>query len=46
MVFDFLSKIQNIKEDYPVEDKFPNEYIFVVTTQTPWFADMANYLVI
>eukprot|EP00253_Pinus_taeda_P016303 PITA_16303 len=44
-VANFLSRIQNIKEDSPVEDKFPDEYLFVVTTKTPWFADMANYLV-
>eukprot|EP00253_Pinus_taeda_P034739 PITA_34739 len=44
-VADFLSRIQNIKEDSPVEDKFLDEYLFVVTTQTPWFADVANYLV-
>ena len=45
IVADCLSRIQNIKEDSPVEDKFPNEYLFAVTTQTPWFADIANYLV-
>ena len=44
-VVDFLSRIQNIKEDSPVEDKFPDEYLFAVTTQTPWFVDVANYLV-
>ena len=44
-VVDFLSRIQNIKEDSLVEGKFPDEYLFVVTTQTPWFADVANYLV-
>jgi len=45
-VADFLSRIQNIKEDSSVDDKFPDEYLIVVTTKTPWFADMANYLVI
>jgi len=44
-VADFLSKIQNIKEDSPVEDKFTDEYLFEITTQTPWFVDIANYLV-
>eukprot|EP00253_Pinus_taeda_P029126 PITA_29126 len=44
-VTDFLSRIPNIKEDSPIKDKFPNEYIFAVTTQTPWFVDVANYLV-
>eukprot|EP00253_Pinus_taeda_P032007 PITA_32007 len=45
-VVDFLSKIQNIKEDSPVEDNFLDEYLFAVTTQTPWFADVVNYFVI
>eukprot|EP00253_Pinus_taeda_P032239 PITA_32239 len=44
-VADFLSRIQNIKEDSPVEDRFPDKYLFAVTTKTPWFVDMANYLV-
>jgi len=44
-VADFLSRIQNTKEDSPVEDKFPDEYLFAVTTKTPWYADIANYLV-
>jgi len=46
IIVDFLSRIQNIKEDSLVEDKFVNEYLFVVTTQIPWFADVSNYLVI
>eukprot|EP00253_Pinus_taeda_P028150 PITA_28150 len=44
-VADFLSRIQNIKEDSRVEDTCPDEYLFTVTTKTPWFAYMANYLV-
>eukprot|EP00253_Pinus_taeda_P008357 PITA_08357 len=44
-VADFLSRIQNTKEDSLVEDKFPDEYLFAVTTKTPWYADIANYLV-
>eukprot|EP00253_Pinus_taeda_P017664 PITA_17664 len=34
-VADFLSRIQNTNEDSPVEDKFPDEYLFIVTTKTP-----------
>eukprot|EP00253_Pinus_taeda_P031758 PITA_31758 len=30
-VADFLSRIQNTKEDSPVEDKFPDKYLFAVT---------------
>ena len=43
-IVDFLSRIQSIKEDSPIEDKFPGEYLFAVTTQTPWVADVAIYL--
>eukprot|EP00253_Pinus_taeda_P002632 PITA_02632 len=44
-VADFFSRIQNTNEDSPVEDKFPDKYLFAVTTKTPWYADIANYLV-
>ena len=44
-VADFLYRLQNIKDDTPVEDQFPDEYLFAISTQTPWFADIANYLV-
>eukprot|EP00253_Pinus_taeda_P036071 PITA_36071 len=42
---DFLSRIQNTKEDSPLEDKFLEEYLFAVTARTPWYVDIANYLV-
>jgi len=29
-----------------MEDKFPDEYIFIVSTKSPWYADIANYLAI
>lgn len=44
-VVDFLSRLQNIKDDTPVEDKFLDEYLFTMTTQTLWFAYISNYLV-
>jgi len=28
----------------PLKDNFPDEYFFVVSTNSPWFADIANYL--
>lgn len=28
----------------PVEDNFPDEYLFVVSTKSPWFENIANYL--
>ena len=40
----FLSRIQHEDGTKPVENTFPNEHLFVVSVQTPWFADISNYL--
>ena len=40
----FLSRIQNDNNDILVEYSFPNEYIFSISTKSPQFADIANYL--
>eukprot|EP00253_Pinus_taeda_P029085 PITA_29085 len=29
-----------------VEDQFPDEHLFAVAVQTPWYADVANYLAV
>ena len=44
LVADFLSRIQHNDGAKPVDDAFPEEHLFVVSVQTPWFADIANYL--
>ena len=28
----------------PVEDKFTDEYLFAISTKSPWYAYIANYL--
>ena len=40
----FLSHIQHDDGAKPIDDTFPDEHIFVVSVQTPWFADIANYI--
>ena len=40
----FLSHIQHEEDTKPVNDTFPDQHLFVVSIQTPWFADIANYL--
>jgi hypothetical protein len=40
----FLSRIKNEDDDIPVDDSFPDKHIFSLSVNTPWFADMANYL--
>lgn len=29
-----------------VEDQFPDKHLFAVAVQTPWYADVANYLAV
>jgi hypothetical protein len=40
----FLSRIPKTNDSLIVEDQFPNNHLFVVTTKPPWYADVANYL--
>eukprot|EP00253_Pinus_taeda_P031150 PITA_31150 len=45
VVEDFLSRLDNLGETTPVNDDFPNEHLFAMSTDSPWFADITNYLV-
>jgi hypothetical protein len=40
---DFLSRM--IQDNAPLEDKFPDEKLFSISTFTLWYAYVANYLV-
>ena len=44
VVADFLSRLKT-DENIPVDDSFLDEYLFVVSAHSPWYADIANYLV-
>ena len=44
LVADFLSRIQHDDGAKPVDETFPDEHLFVVSIQTPWFVYIANYL--
>ena len=46
MIADFLSRLTHNDDNVLVDDTFPDEHVFVVSIKTPWFADIANYLVI
>lgn len=46
MVVDFLSRLSHNIDDEVVDDSFLDEYLFSITIQTPWYANLANYLVI
>ena len=43
-VLDFLSHMNTFGENVPIIDYFPDENIFYISIQSPWFADIANYL--
>ena len=45
-VAEFLSRIPKAVETTAVEDQFPDEHLFAVAVQTPWYADVANYLAV
>ena len=44
LVADFLSRIQHDSDTKPIDDTFLDKHLFFVSVQTPWFADIANYL--
>jgi hypothetical protein len=44
LVVDFISRIKNEDDDIPVEDSFLDKHLFSLFVNTPWFADMENYL--
>ena len=47
VIVDHLSRIEKPNEDEietEIEEKFPNEQLFQVTVQVPWYADIVNYL--
>lgn len=45
-VADFLSRMPKPVDAAAVEDQFPDEHLFVVTVKTPWYADVASYIVV
>ena len=45
VVAHFLSRLDNPGEATPVNYDFPYEHIFSMSTGSPWFANIANYLV-
>jgi hypothetical protein len=45
LVVDFLYRMIHLGDNAPVEDNFPDENLFSISTFTPWYVDVANYLV-
>eukprot|EP00253_Pinus_taeda_P031083 PITA_31083 len=45
-VADFLSRMTKPIYIAAVEDQFPDEHLFAIVVQTPWYANVANYLAV
>ena len=47
VVADNLSHLEfkDDTESLPIREAFPYENLFAILTQTPWYANIANYLV-
>jgi hypothetical protein len=45
LVVDFLSRLIHIGDSTPVDDDFPDENLFSISTFNPRYEDIANYLV-
>jgi hypothetical protein len=45
VVVDFLLRLHINDDNSLVDDSFPDEHLFAVSSHTPWYADIANYLV-
>ena len=44
-VYDYLLRIHHDDNDTTlVDDAFPDENLFYISVQTPWYADIANYI--
>jgi hypothetical protein len=44
LVADFISRLKNEDDDISIDDSFPEKHHFSLSINTPWFADMENYL--
>ncbi|RDX76343.1 Retrovirus-related Pol polyprotein, partial [Mucuna pruriens] len=43
-IADHLSRIGRESEPIPIRDEFPDEQLLHITTPTPWFADICNFV--
>ena len=44
MVSTFLSRLHTPDDPVAIDDSFLDEHLFLLTTQNPWYVDIANYL--
>ena len=44
VVTDFLYRLHTLDDLAAIDDSFLDEHLFLLITQNPWYADIANYL--
>jgi hypothetical protein len=44
LVANFISRIKHEDDDIPIDDSFPDDHLFSLSVNTPWFSNMVNYL--
>ncbi|XP_062080577.1 uncharacterized protein LOC133785344 [Humulus lupulus] len=44
MVADHLSRLIRDEDNFPIEEKFPDEQLLAMQEVIPWYADIVNYL--
>lgn len=44
VVADFLSQLHVPDDPIVIDNSFPDEHLFLLSTQNPWYEDIANYL--
>ncbi|XP_073137226.1 uncharacterized protein [Henckelia pumila] len=44
-VADHLSRLVDVEEELKLREEFPDEQLFSVSTELPWYANIVNYLV-
>ncbi|RDY06827.1 Tf2-11, partial [Mucuna pruriens] len=43
-ITDHLSRIERDNDPMPIKDEFPDEQLLHITTPTPWFTDICNFV--
>ena len=46
LVANFISRLTISDDCTATKDSFPYEYLFAISTYSPWYADIADYLVV
>jgi hypothetical protein len=46
VVVDFLSRLHINDDNSPLDDSFPDEHLFFISSHSPWYTNIYNYLIV